>query len=77
MVDDMVAHAKKQGDPFLVVPYMRWSVFMLEFDISTYSHGSTSTSHTPPEWKDAFPPGLAWPLRKIVVPYMLAKRYSG
>lgn len=25
MVDDMVAHAKKQGDPYLVVPYMRWS----------------------------------------------------
>lgn len=57
LVDGMVAHAKTQGDPFLVVPFMR--------------------CHTPPEWKVAFPPGLAWPLRKVVIPYLLAKRYSG
>lgn len=46
MVDDMVAHAKKQGDPFLVVPYMRWSAPPL-FLFSCIPRAHTSTSrHT-------------------------------
>ncbi|KAI0324080.1 hypothetical protein GY45DRAFT_466949 [Cubamyces sp. BRFM 1775] len=56
LVANMVKHAKSNGDPFIVVPFMR--------------------SHTPPEYKDIWPP-MPWVLRKVVVPMMLAKRYSG
>ncbi|KAI0659127.1 hypothetical protein C8Q70DRAFT_152040 [Cubamyces menziesii] len=33
-------------------------------------------SHTPPEYKEIWPP-IPWILRKLVVPYMLAKKHSG
>ncbi|THG99462.1 hypothetical protein EW026_g2899 [Hermanssonia centrifuga] len=33
-------------------------------------------SHTAPEFKDSWPP-MPWVLRKVVIPFMLAKRYSG
>ncbi|KZW02261.1 hypothetical protein EXIGLDRAFT_735740 [Exidia glandulosa HHB12029] len=33
-------------------------------------------SHTPPELKDSWPP-MPWVLRKVVIPYVLARRYSG
>ncbi|KAF5359578.1 hypothetical protein D9756_003160 [Leucocoprinus leucothites] len=33
-------------------------------------------SHTPPEFKDFWPP-MPWVLRKLVIPYVLARRYSG
>ncbi|KAJ7141987.1 hypothetical protein C8R46DRAFT_968177 [Mycena filopes] len=33
-------------------------------------------SHTPPELKDSWPP-MPWVLRKVVIPYVLAKRYGG
>jgi hypothetical protein len=33
-------------------------------------------SHTPPEYKDLWPP-MPWIVRKVVVPYVLAVRYSG
>ncbi|KAF8532743.1 hypothetical protein JB92DRAFT_2687030 [Gautieria morchelliformis] len=33
-------------------------------------------SHTPPEYKDLWPP-MPWIVRKFVVPYVLAVRYSG
>jgi len=33
-------------------------------------------SHTPPEWKDAWP-GFPWVLRKFVIPYIFAMWYSG
>ncbi|EJD39076.1 hypothetical protein AURDEDRAFT_116273 [Auricularia subglabra TFB-10046 SS5] len=33
-------------------------------------------SHTPPELKDSWPP-MPWILRKVVIPYVLARRYSG
>ncbi|TCD62093.1 hypothetical protein EIP91_007493 [Steccherinum ochraceum] len=56
IVANMEKQAKAQGDPFLVVPFMR--------------------SHTPAEFKDVWPP-MPWVLRKVVIPYMLAKRYSG
>jgi len=56
MVANMEKHAKANGDPFLVVPFMR--------------------SHTPPEYKDSWP-AMPWILRKVVIPYVLAKRYSG
>ncbi|KAJ3569698.1 hypothetical protein NP233_g4877 [Leucocoprinus birnbaumii] len=49
-------YAKSQGDPFLLVPFMR--------------------AHTAPEFKDFWPP-MPWVLRKLVIPYVLAKRYSG
>ncbi|KAI0659133.1 hypothetical protein C8Q70DRAFT_152163 [Cubamyces menziesii] len=56
IVTKLVEHAKNNGDPFIVVPYMR--------------------SHTPPEYKDIWPP-IPWVLRKVVVPLVLAKRHSG
>ncbi|GJF00456.1 hypothetical protein PsYK624_167440 [Phanerochaete sordida] len=56
MIAEMEKHAKGNGDPFLVVPFMR--------------------SHTAPEFKDVWPP-MPWVLRKVAVPYLLAKRYSG
>ncbi|EKM53128.1 uncharacterized protein PHACADRAFT_259303 [Phanerochaete carnosa HHB-10118-sp] len=56
LITDMEKHAKNNGDPFLVVPYMR--------------------SHTPPEYKDIWPP-MPWILRKVAVPYLLAKKHSG
>ncbi|KAH8079792.1 hypothetical protein BXZ70DRAFT_960543 [Cristinia sonorae] len=55
MVATMEKHAKANGDPFLVVPFMR--------------------SHTPAEHKDW--PAMPWILTKLVIPYVLAKRYSG
>lgn len=33
-------------------------------------------SHTAPEYKDIFPP-MPWIVRKVVIPYVFAKRYSG
>jgi len=33
-------------------------------------------SHTPTELKDSWPP-MPWVLRKVVIPYVLARRYSG
>ncbi|KAF9445419.1 hypothetical protein P691DRAFT_805693 [Macrolepiota fuliginosa MF-IS2] len=33
-------------------------------------------THTPPEFKDVWPP-MPWVLRKVVIPYVLARRYSG
>ncbi|CDO74766.1 hypothetical protein BN946_scf185001.g14 [Trametes cinnabarina] len=33
-------------------------------------------SHTPPEYKDIWPP-MHWVLRKLVVPFMLAKKHGG
>ncbi|KAI0826673.1 hypothetical protein BC628DRAFT_1319755 [Trametes gibbosa] len=56
MVDAMEKHAKANGDPFVVVPFMR--------------------SHTAPEFKDIWPQ-MPWILRKVVVPFMLAKFHSG
>ncbi|KAH9849415.1 hypothetical protein C2E23DRAFT_737468 [Lenzites betulinus] len=56
MVEAMEKHAKANGDPFLVVPYMR--------------------SHTEPDYKNIWPP-MPWVLRKLVIPYMLAKKHSG
>ncbi|EMD40167.1 hypothetical protein CERSUDRAFT_112377 [Gelatoporia subvermispora B] len=35
-------------------------------------------SHTPPEFKGAFPaPPLPWILRKVFIPYVFARRHSG
>ncbi|KAJ7469702.1 hypothetical protein FB451DRAFT_1255313 [Mycena latifolia] len=34
-------------------------------------------SHTPPELKDVWPPTFTWPLKRVVIPYMLAWKYSG
>ncbi|KAJ3535458.1 hypothetical protein NM688_g6973 [Phlebia brevispora] len=33
-------------------------------------------SHIPAEYKDVWPP-LPWVLKKVIIPYVLAKRYSG
>jgi hypothetical protein len=33
-------------------------------------------THTPPELKETWPP-LPWVLRRLVIPYVLALRYSG
>ncbi|KAF9457829.1 hypothetical protein BDZ94DRAFT_1336895 [Collybia nuda] len=33
-------------------------------------------NHTPPEHKDVWP-SMSWILRKVLIPYILAKRYSG
>jgi hypothetical protein len=35
-----------------------------------------SLSHTPPEYKDVWRP-LPWILRKVLVPYVFAMKYSG
>ncbi|EIN08723.1 hypothetical protein PUNSTDRAFT_102186 [Punctularia strigosozonata HHB-11173 SS5] len=54
----------------------------LALDKHAKSHGDPfllvpfMRSHTPPELKDSWPP-MPWMLRKVVIPYMLAKRYSG
>lgn len=56
MVSSMEKHAKANGDPFLVVPFMR--------------------SHTTPEYKDIWP-AMPWILRKVAIPYILAKKHSG
>ncbi|KAJ7128679.1 hypothetical protein C8R44DRAFT_667061 [Mycena epipterygia] len=34
-------------------------------------------SHTPPELKDVWPPTFTWPLKKVVIPYLLSGRHSG
>ncbi len=33
-------------------------------------------SHTPPEYKDTWPP-LPWFLRKVAIPYVLARKHAG
>jgi hypothetical protein len=33
-------------------------------------------SHTPAEYKDVWP-AMPWVLRKVVIPYVLAKRHAG
>ncbi|KAI0330633.1 hypothetical protein GY45DRAFT_725809 [Cubamyces sp. BRFM 1775] len=53
-------------------------------DVNKYakSHGDPflavpyMRSHTAPEYKDVWPP-IPWILRKLVVPYVLAKKHSG
>ena len=44
--------------------------------IIVYPDLALPISHTPPEYKDTWPP-LPWILRKILIPYVLARKYSG
>lgn len=34
-------------------------------------------SHIPPEYKDVWPSGMPWFVKKIIVPYIFAMRYRG
>lgn len=65
-------YAKENANPFTVLPYMRSYVLS---SISVRQR-LVKYSHTPPEWKDSWP-ALPWILRKVILPYMLAMRYSG
>jgi len=53
----------------------------LKLDKYAQSHGDPfilvpyMRTHTPPEFKDVWPP-MPWVLRKVVIPYVLAWRYS-
>ena len=74
--EQLSQHAKTHSDPFTVLPFMRRYV-QYEFP-AQYGNGTTHTgiSHTPPEFKDSWPP-LPWFLRKILVPYVFGMYYSG
>jgi hypothetical protein len=50
-------HAKANGNPFVVVPFMM--------------------SHTPENVKPHWPSGMPWILRKVLIPYVFAKKHSG
>lgn len=74
--EELDKYAKSSGNPFLLVPYMRRLVIVPQLyqeHILTFAH---ACSATPPEYKDVWPP-LPWVLRKVVIPYVLAVRYSG
>lgn len=65
-------YAKNNGDPFLIVPFMRRCVLILQERPST----ERVSSHTPPEFKASFPP-LSWLLTTVAIPYVLAMRHRG
>lgn len=77
--DKLEQYAKSSGNPFTLVPYMRRSVslyFIWILFLFIPVLINTSRSHTPPEYKEIWPP-MPWIVRKFVVPYVLATWHSG
>ncbi|KAI0071411.1 hypothetical protein K474DRAFT_1669051 [Panus rudis PR-1116 ss-1] len=79
-LDEEVSHIP--ADALRVFPQDDIKKMLAKMDAWAKSHGDPflnvpfMRSHTPPELKEVFP-AIPWLVRKVVIPYVLAKRHSG